>query len=222
MEEKATETFAEAAPDELSGDWIRDQLKDAPEVIPHSQPADQQQIAELSSSAAKEEGRAAESVTVLASALLDATAKPLQALEQDWSAQLAALQSRVNERLDAVEQVTTNVAHFEVAIDVVREDLRGTDSRAQRAESQTKNCLEQLGSFETAVNGQLQEVIASIEQIRKDMAAQEKILDELRHAEERRTQAVKRLAKIFSGVQDTVGLLASDNQRPSPSEPPSG
>ena len=169
----------------------------------------------------KEERGREDSVTELASALLDATTRPLQALARDWSSQLAALQSQVDEGFDVVEEVTTNVARFEVAIEGIREAQRGTESRAERAENQTKDSLEKFGSLETLVSDQLQQLTASIEQIRNDVAAQEQVLQELRHAEERRAQAVEKLEQIFGGVQEAVGLLATPSNRP-PSESESG
>ena len=221
MEQKPTNNATEATLDEVSGDWIRDQLKGVPEVVPPVPLADQSQTLVLKDSTPKEERGREDSVTELASALLDVTTRPLQALAQDWSSQLAALQSQVDEGFDVVEEVTTNVARFEVAIEGIREAQRGTESRAERAENQTKESLEKFGSLETLVSDQLQQLTASIEQIRNDVAAQEQVFQELRRAEERRAQAVEKLEQIFGGVQEAVGLLATPSNRP-PSESESG
>ena len=76
LEQEPTNNNAtEATLDEVSGDWIRDQLKGVPEVVPPVPPADQSQTLVLKESTPKEERGREDSVTELASALLDVTTR---------------------------------------------------------------------------------------------------------------------------------------------------
>lgn len=198
---------------EALGDRIAEPRRQVTGIIPHSHAANGPSIAEAKSAPGKAELGEAESVTELASALLDATRTPLQSLERNWFAQLEAFQSRTNERFDAIEKVRTSVAHFEVAaIEVLREAPRGEESRAQRIENRTNNCFEEIESLRTAVSGQLQDVAASLEQIRVDMAKQDKMMCDLRHAEDRRAQAAEQLTKLCGEIRDSIGLLTTTSQ----------
>jgi len=149
------------------------------------------------------------SITELVSALLNVTAKPLRSVEQDWSAQLLTLQSGIDERFGVVEQVALKVTRAEEAIEAVHEFLLSAESRTRRTENKTNNCLAQYESLQMASSGLLQDVGASIEELRKDMVAREEKIREFRHLEERQAEVVERLAKVFSEVRDTVGQPAT-------------
>lgn len=221
LEERPTATPQGGTADEKPSGTIIKDLKDPSEVVADPQSAGDQKTVEQGSSTAKQGGREGDSVTELASVLLRATTKPIQALEREWSDQLGALQSGIEERFDAVEQIITNVTQLEEAIEGVRAEYRDAEKQAELAENQSKDCVEQIGSLRTVVSGKLQEVTDSIERIRNDMTAQETVLHELRHAEERRAEAVERLATIFGGAQDAVSLLGTTVKSVS-TEPQSG
>ena len=221
MEENATKTAEEATPDELSGDWIRGQLLDAPKLVPKPPATESEQTGSLQTDTSNEDEADANSVNELASALLHATTRPLQALERDWSTQLQTFQSAVNERFGAVEQTAEKLEHVEVAIASIRQTLRGTEDRTQRIESQSTDFLDQIGSLETTITERLQAITTAIDEIRRGMAMQEESLRELQLSEARRAEAVQKLAEIFSGVQDTLGLLATTSNSAT-GEPHSG
>jgi chromosome segregation ATPase len=216
----------EERPDEMSGMWIRDQLKDPAEATPlqesdaESVPAPVAQIEPVETSGRVEASSDALSPIVanLARSISAAVAEPLESFERERRADAAAVAESVREHAhritaafsalqcveEASRQMTKRVEEQETPIRESRELVDRLQGRTEEIQSDVRREAEQIhssiGSLRSELEGFAQRLTHSEGLIEQQRAA----LARLETLERRRVESLGEMSRLMGNMQQAL------------------
>ena len=203
---------------DVSGRWIRDQLRD---VASSDTPADkglsalEQATAEALGDTVSSRSVAAPSDTEIYADLANSISKallgPIQSLEERRSDSLMKLESRLSEAVERIEGLSEKTGSA---------DRRSEETarRIEGIESGLRHDADELAASIAQLRGTLEELAADVRQLdervstqNERLSTQNETVDGLRRLEGRRRDSLQRMAGAASEFQAAINQLSEDS-----------
>jgi chromosome segregation ATPase len=215
-------------PDEMSGRWIRDQLKDAASAAPshwHGETI-QTSTERGEKPAAAEQGLAdplSPIVANLARSISQAVAQPLEDFERQRRQELEATAEKVKEHddriaaaFDALESVEEASRRLSERIEAQERPTRETreivdrlQGRSEELQSEIRREAEQVSSSVGSLRSELEGFAQRLSHVEGIMEQQRSALARLEASERRRGESLQEMARLMGNVQKVLQPLES-------------
>ena len=226
----------EERPDEMSGRWIRDQLKDAAETAPHQATSDESIPVPVAQSEPVAEQGPVETpndplspiVANLARSISEAVAEPLERFERERRQESAAVTESVREHghritaafaaLQCVEEasrrLTQRVDEQDTPIRENRELAERLQGRTEEIQAEVRREAEQVTSSVGSLRSELEGFAQRLSQAEGLIEQQRSALARLETLEHRRVESLGELSRLMGNMQQALQPIetAEDQQ----------
>ena len=221
-QEQSPDSASSNTPDsEMSGQWIREQLKDAAESTESSQPSPTSDSGDLGRSAPDSQQAADDSLRPLmdnlARNISEAVTKPIEDLERRRLAEREHLSQKVHEQSERVETVFGALRRLEEANErlseivnrhegAVRDQAEQYGSRIEALQADLGREKDSISESVTALQGELAGFAGRLSNTERNIEEQRSAIARLGASEQRRGEAMAEMGRLIGGLQ---GVLQS-------------
>ena len=215
MDANVTENQQSSEEAEVSGRWIRDQLRDVADSsitgLEALKPISEPEAAAPSDSS--EEPATPDLVGDLAASISNAVAAPIRDLERRRSAEKAAVEK-------SLDQNTRHIQETMTAVERMAEDVQQLRADSEKVRGKSKALRERLDKLEgEGLNDALAGVRAELQELSQRFADAESArrqdqerLEALNASDARRRESMRHLGDLLDRVRETVRMMEVEPQ----------